>query len=125
MNSVMTRSNTYLPDAEKTRGIQINSNKIIERFQHDTSWLDSLASIDEKRMYQPIAEGKWSSAETVAYITKWDIHLRETVLPAVRNGEGMTFPDFGSFNQQASDYSKSDLPIAELLAQAKYLQLHV
>ena len=104
MNSVMTRSNTYLPDAEKTRGIQINNNKIIERFQHDTSWLDSLTTIDEKRMYQPIAEGKWSS---------------------VRNGEGMTFPDFGSFNQQASDYSKSDLPIAELLAQAKYLQLHV
>ena len=86
MNSVMTRSNTYLPDKEKTRGIQINNNKIIERFQHYTSWLDSLTTIDEKRMYQPIAEGKWSSAEIVAHITKWDIHLREVALPAVRNG---------------------------------------
>ena len=74
-------------------------------------------------MYQPIAEGKWSPAEIITHITKWDIHLREVVLPAIRNGEGMTFPDFGPFNQQASDYAKSGLSFAELLAQAKAARL--
>ena len=35
----------------------------------------------------------------------------------------MTFPDFGPFNQQASDYAKSGTPFAELLAQAKAARL--
>ncbi|MGM9950854.1 MAG: DinB family protein [Lysinibacillus sp.] len=100
-----------------------NEKTIIERFHHYTTWLDTLTDIEEARLYQPIAEGKWSAAEIIAHITKWDIHLREVVLPAVRNGEGMTFPDFESFNQQASDYASSGLSFTELLAQAKSARL--
>ena len=96
---------------------------IIERFGHYTAWLDTLKDIEEMRLYHPIAEGKWSLAEIIAHIAKWDIHLREVVLPAVRNREGMTFPDFAPFNQQASDYAKSGLPFAELLTQAKSARL--
>ena len=96
---------------------------IIERFGHYTAWLDTLKDIEEIRLHHPIAAGKWSAAEIIAHIAKWDVHLREVVLPAVRNGEGMTFPDFEPFNQQASAYATSGLPFAELLTQAKSARL--
>ena len=41
----------------------------------------------------------------------------------MRNEEGMTFPDFGPFNQQASAYATSGLPFAGLLTQAKSARL--
>ena len=92
---------------------------IIEQFYQYATWLDMLAEKDETFMYEPIEEGKWSVAEIIAHITKWDEHLLEVVLPAVRSGEGMTFPDFEPFNRQASDYAASGISLAELLAHAK------
>ena len=84
---------------------------MIERFGDCTAWLDTLKDIEEIRLYHPITEGKWSVAEIVAHLAKWDVHLGETVLRAVRNGEGLTFLDFEPFNQQASTYAKSGLPL--------------
>jgi uncharacterized damage-inducible protein DinB len=92
---------------------------IIKAFSNYSSWLHSLENLDENLWSNPITEGKWSVSEIIAHITNWDNHLLSEIIPSVRKGEGMEFPDFDSYNKKASDYAKSGISPSKLLEEAK------
>lgn len=92
---------------------------IIDQFSQYSSWLSTLEGINEELWSRPIAKGKWSISEIIAHITNWDNHLLSEVIPAVKNGQGMEFPDFDTYNKEASNYVKSGKSQSELLEEAK------
>lgn len=92
---------------------------IISRFSEFTTWISSLENLDEKQWMTPISESKWSVSEIIAHLMNWDKHLLIEILPAVRDGQDMYFPDFDTFNKFASDYVKSGIAQKDLLKETK------
>ncbi|WP_409292568.1 DinB family protein [Peribacillus sp. SCS-37] len=89
--------------------------EIISYFSTYSSWLDTLRGIDETLWSMPVAEGKWAVSEIIAHIKNWDDHLLLNVIPSVCSGMGMDFPEFDSFNENASMYAKSGISQTHLL----------
>ncbi len=90
----------------------------ISDFRGYTSWLKTLKDIEEKVWTAPISEGKWSISEIIAHIMNWDHYLLTEILPAVKKGEGMNFPEFDSFNKTASEYARSSVSQINLIEEA-------
>ncbi|MGY0210131.1 hypothetical protein [Bacillus subtilis] len=65
-------------------------------FASYTAWLNTLTELDESTWEKPIANDKWSIKAIVLHIAHWDNHLLNVIIPAVKNGEGMIFPEFDS-----------------------------
>ena len=49
----------------------------------------------------------------------WDDYLLRETLSSVRDGKGMEFPDFDTYNKLASSYAKSGISKMKLLEEAK------
>ncbi|MFN4215697.1 DinB family protein [Exiguobacterium sp.] len=79
---------------------------IIEHFASYESWLNTLQSIDEETWNRSTATDKWSIKAIVLHIAHWDNHLLNVIIPAVKTGEGMIFPEFDSFNARATQKAK-------------------
>ncbi|MFC7366704.1 MULTISPECIES: DinB family protein [Bhargavaea] len=94
------------------------TRKIIHEFGAYSNWLEKIKTIDSLVLMKPIAEGKWSPGEIIAHILKWDEHLNSSVIPDVLEGEGMEFPEFGTFNRRAADYARTIMP-EELILEAR------
>lgn len=97
----------------------IKETKIINDFSKYSTWLNSLEDIDETLCSKPITKNKWSVSEIISHIIFWDNHLLYEVIPSVRRGKGMEFPDFDTHNKKASDYTKSGISLSKLLKEAK------
>lgn len=63
--------------------------------------------------------GKWTVSEIISHIMNWDDYLLRETLSSVRNGQGMEFPDFDTYNKLASNYAKSGISKVKLLEEAK------
>ena len=74
-------------------------------------------------MVQPISEGKVSVGEIISHLKNWDTYLISTIIPAIKNGEGMIFPDFDSFNRIAYGYARSGISKDRLLYEFKLTRL--
>ncbi|MDG0792315.1 DinB family protein [Cohnella ginsengisoli] len=88
-------------------------------FKQFTDWTDTLRKIDERIWIGPIAEGKATVAEIIAHLQHWDRYLIDTVIPALKRGEGITFPSFDAFNRIAYDYARSGVARDRLLDEFK------
>jgi hypothetical protein len=88
---------------------------VLYNFGKFSSWIRSLESIEEKTWYMPIAENKWSISEIIAHLFNWDRYLIHEILPAVQVGHEMIFPDFDTYNKQASDYIQSGVSKSQLI----------
>ncbi|PEB51395.1 hypothetical protein CON65_11070 [Bacillus pseudomycoides] len=97
----------------------MGENKIINNFKEYSSWLSTLKDMEEEFWTTPISEGKWTVAEIISHIMNWDKYLLSKILPLVREGKGMEFPDFDIYNKIASDYAKSGISPIKLLEEAK------
>ncbi|WP_321284652.1 DinB family protein [Exiguobacterium profundum] len=76
--------------------------QVIKEFASYTEWLDSLGKLSESDWNEQINSEKWSIKQIVLHIAHWDNHLLNVIIPSVKNGEGMIFPDFDSFNARAT-----------------------
>ena len=76
--------------------------QVIQEFASYTEWLDSLEKLSESDWNEQINSEKWSIKQIVLHIAHWDNHLLNVIIPSVKNGEGMIFPDFDSFNARAT-----------------------
>jgi len=76
--------------------------QVIKEFASYTEWLDSLEKLSESDWNEQINSEKWSIKQIVLHIAHWDNHLLNVIIPSVKNGEGMIFPDFDSFNARAT-----------------------
>ncbi|PEJ42731.1 DinB family protein [Bacillus wiedmannii] len=97
----------------------MGENKIIHDFNEYSIWLNTLKGMKEELWMNPISEGKWTIGEIVSHIMNWDECLLTKVLPSVREGQGMEFPDFDTYNKLASNYAKSGISKMRLLEEAK------
>ncbi|RLQ96336.1 DinB family protein [Falsibacillus albus] len=88
---------------------------IIQEFQNFTSWVINLNKVEKELWSVPISEGKWTTSEIIAHIMNWDNYLLSEIIPAVKDGMAMTFPDFNEFNQMASDYAQSGISQTSLI----------
>ncbi|KGI85460.1 DinB family protein [Exiguobacterium chiriqhucha] len=79
---------------------------VIDEFASYTDWLNTLERLDESMWDKPIATDKWSIKAIVLHIAHWDNHLLNVIIPAVKTGEGMIFPEFDSFNARATQKAK-------------------
>ncbi|MGO4494964.1 DinB family protein [Paenibacillus sp. 2RAB27] len=104
--------------------ISLNTNTIL-RYKEFTNWTDTLREVPESMWLQPIAEGKASIGEIVSHLQNWDSYLISMIIPAITNGEGMTFPDFDSFNRLAYEYARSGISNDRLLDEFKQTRLEL
>ncbi|MBE7098691.1 DinB family protein [Bacillus cereus] len=97
----------------------MGENKIINDFNEYSIWLNTLKGMKEELWVAPIAEGKWTISQIISHIMNWDDYLLYETLSSVRNGQGMEFPDFDTYNKLASNYAKSGISKVKLLEEAK------
>ncbi|WP_445001715.1 DinB family protein [Exiguobacterium alkaliphilum] len=79
---------------------------LIDEFTSYNRWLNSLDDLNEQTWNRTISTDKWSIKAIVLHIAHWDNHLLNVIIPAVKNGEGMIFPEFDSFNARATQKAK-------------------
>ncbi|MDA1633558.1 DinB family protein [Bacillus cereus] len=97
----------------------MGENKIINDFNEYSIWIHTLKCMKEELWVAPISEGKWTVGEIVSHIMNWDDYLLRETLSSVRDGKGMEFPDFDTYNKLASSYAKSGISKVKLLEEAK------
>ncbi|WP_096438407.1 DinB family protein [Alteribacter populi] len=84
-------------------------NTVISKFEQLTSFFNHLNQIDDETFYQPIAEGKWSTAAIVAHFYYWDQFIVTERLPYMLKGEAMPSckNSVESLNREAEQFSKT------------------
>ncbi len=92
-----------------------DSKEILESFRCIIPWVSRLGELDDSVWFNPIAEGKASTAEIISHLQNWDRYLISNVIPSVLGGDGIVFPDFDPFNSVAYDYAKSGIGRKQLL----------
>ena len=97
----------------------------IHRYKEFIEWMDTLNDLDDRIWLTPIAEGKATVAEIVSHLKNWDNYLINTIIPAIKKGEGMVFPDFDSFNKRAYEYARSGISKNRLLYEFKQTRLEL
>ncbi|HHT7238085.1 MULTISPECIES: DinB family protein [Bacillus] len=97
----------------------MGENKIINDFKEYSIWVSTLKDMKEELWTAPISEGKWTVGEIISHIMNWDEYLLGETLSSVREGHGMEFPDFDTYNKIASNYAKSGISKRKLIEEAK------
>ncbi|MBE7123861.1 DinB family protein [Bacillus cereus] len=97
----------------------MGENKIINDFKDYAIWITTLKEMKEEWWTVPISEGKWTVGEIVSHIMNWDDYLLRETLSSVRDGQGMEFPDFDTYNKLASTYAKSGISKIKLIEEAQ------
>lgn len=95
------------------------SSSIISDYEQFGKWTDTLLGLSETTWHSPIQEGKASIAEIIAHLRNWDLHLIHVIIPAIRKGEDMVFPNFDSYNSEAYHYANSGVSKDQLLQEFK------
>ncbi|MUT67275.1 DinB family protein [Paenibacillus sp. NEAU-GSW1] len=103
----------------------ILGKETIHRYKELIEWMDTLRDLDDNTWLTPIAEGKATAAEIVSHLKNWDHYLINTIIPSIKNGEGMVFPEFDSFNQKAYEYARSGISKNHLLDEFKQTRLEL
>ncbi|NOU73678.1 DinB family protein [Paenibacillus sp. LMG 31458] len=87
----------------------------ISEYEQFCKWTNILHQLSDEDWHSPIKEGKVSIAGIIAHLRNWDLHLMNVVIPSIREGKGMEFPDFNSFNSKAYQYANSGISKDQLL----------
>ncbi|NRF95857.1 DinB family protein [Paenibacillus frigoriresistens] len=93
----------------------MNISGTISEYEQFCKWTYTLHQLSENEWHSPIREGKASIAEIIAHLRNWDLHLINVVIPSIKKGEGMEFPNFDSFNSKAFQYANSGVSKEQLL----------
>jgi len=91
---------------------------IIKKFGEYGDWVKTLKNLKTAAWDTSISTGKWSVAEIISHITNWDNYLLVHIIPSVKKGQRMVFPDFDSYNKKASEYAKSGVTQLVLIKEA-------
>lgn len=97
----------------------------VHRYKEFIEWTDTLRDLDDNIWLTPIAEGKATVTEIVSHLQNWDNYLIHTIIPAIKNGEGIVFPDFDSFNQKAYEYARMGVSKNSMLDEFKQTRLQL
>lgn len=90
-------------------------NNNILNFQAFIPWVGMLNQLDAEVWTKPMSEGKWSISEMVSHLMNWDNHILLHILPSVRQGKEISFPNIETYNQKAAAYAKSGITQSALI----------
>ncbi|MRN53162.1 DinB family protein [Paenibacillus monticola] len=90
-------------------------NNDILNFQAFIPWVSTLKQLDTEVWTKPMSEGKWSISEMVSHIMNWDNHILTHILPFVRLGKEISFPNIDTYNRKAAVYAKSGITQSALI----------
>ncbi|WP_416150263.1 DinB family protein [Salipaludibacillus sp. HK11] len=88
---------------------------LINDFDNFKLYVNSLRTMEENLFSEPIAEGKWSTAEIISHISFWDKYIREETLPKMKMNAVIESIDFDTLNKQAEKYALSGVSQQHLL----------
>ena len=88
---------------------------LIHDFENFNCYVTSLKTMEETVFFEPIAEGKWSTAEIISHISFWDKYIREETLPQMKINAVIESIDFDILNNQAANYALSGVSKLHLL----------
>jgi hypothetical protein len=94
-----------------------DSKAVIDNFRKNLGWAGKLDEVSDTLWFMPIAEGKASSAEIISHLVRWDRYFITDVIPTVRSGGDIAFPEFDPFNAEAYKYAKSGVSKSQLLGE--------
>lgn len=80
---------------------------LLDELAQLNSWIKPLEKLPASLFFQPIKEGKWSTAEIISHITFWDIYIIEEILPFMKQDASIYSVDFEVINQKAAAYALS------------------
>ncbi|MGO4697227.1 DinB family protein [Paenibacillus sp. 2TAB26] len=97
----------------------IKQNELIQQFGSLAPWYSSLSHITpEPAWLNPIKEGKWSAAEIIAHLDRWDQYFITSVLLEAEKNSNVEFPNHDEYNAASSAYALSGILPSEILNQA-------
>ncbi|WP_164669675.1 DinB family protein [Virgibacillus doumboii] len=88
---------------------------LINDFENFNFYVESLKLMEETLFFEPIAEGKWSTAEIISHISFWDKYIREETLPLMKLNAVIESIDFDTLNKQAANHALSGVSQQHLL----------
>lgn len=95
----------------------MNINGTIQEYEQFGVWAQTLHQWSDEAWHTPFQAGKASTAEIIAHVRQWDRYLIHVIVPSIRKGEGMVFPDFDAYNKEAYQYANSGVTKEQLLQQ--------
>ena len=76
--------------------------------------------------YNRLLKEKHQVGEIISHLKNWETLTSSLpIIPAIKNGEGMVFPDFDSFNKIAYEYARSGISKDRLLDEFKQTRLQL
>ncbi|MFC4402359.1 DinB family protein [Gracilibacillus xinjiangensis] len=90
-------------------------NNLITDLDQFKDWVLSLQHMEEKLFFEPIAEGKWSTAEIITHITFWDQYIMSEMLPKMTQDADIHSIDVETLNQKSSIHANSGISQQQIL----------
>ncbi|TFJ92922.1 DinB family protein [Lentibacillus salicampi] len=89
--------------------------ELMTDFENFNLYVKSLKTMEEIQFFEPIAEGKWSTAEIISHISFWDKYIRVETLPQMKLNADIESIEFEILNKQAANYALSGISQQHLL----------
>ncbi|MFD2443328.1 DinB family protein [Bacillus sp. CGMCC 1.16607] len=94
----------------------MNLIEIKKHYESFQEWLQSLNKLDDTKWFEPIAEGKWSTAAIVAHLLFWDKYSLNERFPYFAQGAQLDrYPNFQQVNDSAREYAHSGITKEQLI----------
>ncbi|KAB8136824.1 DinB family protein [Gracilibacillus oryzae] len=90
-------------------------NDLIVDLKQFNDWVLSLQKMDNDLFFEPVKEGKWSTAEIIVHITFWDNYIMDDILPKMAQDANIESIDFDTLNQKASLHAKSGISQQQII----------
>ncbi|WP_226659608.1 DinB family protein [Guptibacillus hwajinpoensis] len=96
-----------------------DKRSVLNEYASLINWLESTAlEMSEEAFFQPIKQGKWSSAAILSHIMKWDHYLLEERIPFLHSEANLPrLENVEEVNQRAAEYAISGLSKEKLIAE--------
>jgi len=97
------------------KSIMYTTKDLISDYEDFNLYVNTLKTMEEALFFEPIAEGKWSTAEIISHISYWNEYIREEMLPQMKLNALIESVDIETLNKQAAEYALSGVSQQYLL----------
>lgn len=96
-----------------------DKRSVLNEYASLITWLESTAlKMSKDVFFQPIKQGKWSPAEILSHIMKWDHYLLKERIPFLHSEANLPrLEHVEEVNQRAAEYARSGLSKEKLIAE--------
>ncbi len=94
-----------------------DERSVLNEYASLMNWLETTAmEMSEEVFFKPIKPGKWSPAEILSHIMKWDDYLLEERIPHMKSGATLPkLENVEAVNNRAAKFARSGITQKELI----------